>query len=162
MCTDDDNNSNNNNNNKKINFVWKCLICNTFNAYSKANLDKIHMVSKSPLFCIQSCSNKSISFGVDPREIPFYIIEFCNFKLRVDEDKNEMTTIKWFKNFQNILKQKNALELSSIIFGYMNIPFYMILFGKSNPLTLYELKHILFELAIELQKAHKRTRTTSV
>ena len=94
------------------------------------NLDKIHMISNSPLFCIKSCSNKSISFGVDPREIPFYIIEFCNFKLRVDDDKNEMTTIKWFKTFQNILEQKNDLELSSIIFGYMNIPFYMILFDR--------------------------------
>ena len=66
----------------KDNYAWRCLLCNTFNEYSKYNdgcptcrWDEIYvgkLCSVSPLWFVEE--NKSISFGVDPRDKPFYII----------------------------------------------------------------------------------------
>ena len=103
---------------------------------------------------MESDLNKSRTFCVDPRENPFYIIR--DFTLRTDAEKcsDEKSFMNKYSCCQEIMENKNNLksQLSQIIFHYKlgnkNIALFIIFFDKAKPLTLYQLKHILFEIAI--------------
>ena len=137
----------------KHNYVWRCLLCNTFNQYRIYNQEcpscRSHctanekLVSISPLYCMESNCNKSISFCIDPCDKPFYII--CDFSVNTNERNDENPIINKYREIEAMIQRKSNLKLSTIIVR-ANRVLYLIIFKKSNPLTLYELKHILYEI----------------
>lgn len=136
---------------------WRCLMCNTLNgcrtciACPSCNGNQVYvdrLASINPLYWMFSHLSDSISFGIDPRDKKFYIIrEFCKkaFPFNLNDDT---IIINKYRSIQDQLERKNELKLSTIIYGSENKPLFLVLFEKSKPLTLYELKHILFEMRV--------------
>ena len=155
--------------NAKARWNWKCLVCNTFNEFSKFNkccptcamnqleisIDDYNyrLLSFSPLFCMDPDLNSSKSFCVDPRNKAFYIIRDKNIK--IGEYTDEKICRKKYSLIQEWMENKCNLKsrLSQIIYHVRNgmsrnIALFIILFDKLKPLTLYQVKHILSELRI--------------
>ena len=91
-------------------------------------------------------NNQSITFGIDPRVKPFYII--CNYGEK-QYDCN---------NYIQSMMENNHLKLSTIVVGINNKPWCVILFEKCNPLTLYELKHLFFEIKLFATHGENRAK----
>ena len=130
-----------------VDYAWKCLLCNTKNTYNFGKCNAFcsscpwnqwnELDSMCPLFFMQF--NQSITFGIDPRVKPFYIIR--------DRGRKQYDCNK-YRYIQTMMENSNHLKLSTIVVGENNKPIFVILFEKSNPLTLYELKHLLFEIRL--------------
>ena len=130
-----------------VDYVWTCLLCNTKNKYNFGKCNAFcsscewnqwdELYSMCPLYFL--VENESITFGIDPRIKPFYIINYHGHK---QYDCNK------YSDIQVMMEHNNHLKLSTIVVGKNNMPVIIILFQKSNPLTLYELKHLLFEIKL--------------
>ena len=138
------------NNNSNDIYVWRCLICNKFYQYKEHDVEcpscsSGYIIALCPLYFIKI--NDSITFGVDPVDKPFYLIR--HFQVKKFDDSNITGIVKYCKNIQQMIEQISKLELTTIVTGIDNTIHMLIMFGKSNPLTLYELKHIVFEIFLQ-------------
>ena len=129
-----------------VDYLWKCLLCNTKNNYNFGKLkcnglcssckwsEWNELYSMCPLYYLQS--NQSKTFGIDPRVKPFYIIHDFGHK---------PYDFKKYRDIQAMTENNNHLKLSTVVVGWHDMALCVILFEKSNPLTLSDLKHLLFE-----------------
>ena len=162
---------------KHIEYSWRCLVCGKLNEYTKYNMycpncarnDKTNrlkiwvdeykfcLFSLSPLFCMESDLNKSKTFCVDPCENSFYIIRDLSFRNNDCGDEKSIINKYSYRYLEKIVANKNNLKsrLSQIIFhcGRFNTigALFIVLFDKVKPLTLYQLKHILFEIVLAIK-----------
>ena len=141
-----------------VDCVWRCLLCNTKNYYNFGKFKDLNssfcpscqwnksnkLYSMCPLYFVQS--NQSITFGIDPRVKPFYIIFDLDGKQY--DCKIASNMIKKYSYIQAMIEIKFHLKLSTIVVGFRNEQSVIILFEKCNPLTLYDLKHLLFEIKL--------------
>ena len=154
----------------KHSYVWRCLLCNTFNQYRTCEgcpsctsywTDIEKLISLSPLY-LMNC-NKSKSFCIDPRDKPFYIIgdyKFCETRCEMND---ENTIIKKYSKIQAMIEKKSNLKLTTIIVHVKAAKsIFLTLFEKSDPLTLYELKHILYEVHMQKQYWDSATHWTLI
>ena len=132
-------------NENSVGYVWTCLLCNKKNNYTFDKCNDVcssckwnewnELYSKCPLYFLEK--NQSITFGIDPRVKPFYIIYDSGSK---PYDCNKYSYI------HAMMENNNNLKLSTIVVGYGHTPSFIIFFEKSNPFTLYDLKQLLFEI----------------
>ena len=138
------------------NYVWRCVLCNTFNEYSKythgcpscvsSEYFTIHkLMSVCPLYF--SKENESITFGINPINSPFYIIR--DFKNKTYSNINNIKSEYFI--IQTNLENSTHLKLNTIVFCEKNKPIFLIFYEKSHALSFYQLKHILYEIASHLQ-----------